>query len=142
MPLPLTPEKLPEIKAFILKGLNEKEACVMTDVSYTDFLSKKEKVESTRIYFEKAEIEFKLTHIEQIQRGRSDKNSMYLLEKLRPEEFGNKKTNETPKQNIINLIVKSIQNDDKQSIVIKNRTNREEFENDRPKILEVSSILG
>ena len=137
----LTFEKLPLIKNFILQGLNEKEACIMADVSYTDFLDKKEKIESTRIYFEKAEIEFKLTHIQQIQRGRSDKNSMYLLEKLRPEEFGNKKTNEAPTQNIINLIVKSIQNDNNQSIVIRNR--QQKFEDDSSTILlEPNQVLS
>lgn len=136
-------EKLKEIGSYLLKGLTEKEACVMVDVPYSLFLKQKENDEPTRKYLEKKMIEFKVKHLEVIQRTASEKNSMYILEKLRPDEFGNKKNTEGPTINIISNIIRDIQNDPSNNIVSFNRATAKEtlLEDDQHVIREGAILL-
>lgn len=136
-------EKLKEIGSLLLKGMKEKEACILLDVPYSTYIALKENDEVIRTYIEKKLIEFKKIHLEVIQKTKSEKNSMYLLEKLRPEEFGTKSKSEGPTINIISAIIKSIQNDPANSIVSFNRGNKTpEFEEDRSRIHEGATLLN
>lgn len=138
----LTLEKLKEICGFMLKGMTERESCILAEYPYTDFLIAKQE-ETIRLLIEQTEVKFKLKHIEQIQKNSSDKNSMYLLEKLRPEEFGPKrKDGDGPTINIISQIIKDIQNDNSQTIVIQNRNARIEDGAEKPKILAGADLLN
>lgn len=134
-------EKLKEIGSYILIGMNEKKACTLADIPYSVFLKQKEIDEPTRLYIEKKKVEFEKIHLEVIQRTKSEKNSMYLLEKLRPEEFGSKSKGEGPTINIVNAIIKEIQNDNSNSIISFNRGNKQ-VEDDRPRVIEGSSLLN
>jgi hypothetical protein len=134
-------EKLKEIGLLLLKGLKEKEACLLADVPYSTYLSLKENDEVIRNYIEKKLIEFKKIHLEVIQKTASEKNSMYLLEKLRPEEFGNKKTGEGPTINIISAIIKDIQNDPNQNIISFNRQSLKESKDQNDTIIHEGATL-
>ena len=134
-------EKLKAIGEYLLKGLTEQEACVLVDIPWTTYFRQKENDEYTRIYIEKLVVKFKLKHLEVIQKTSSEKTSMYLLEKLRPEEFGNKKQTEGPTINIISAIIKSIQNDPSNSIISFNRGERQKEEEEQPRILEGATLL-
>lgn len=136
----LTKEKLAEIGEYILKGMTEKEACILTDISYKFFLDAKEKDEDVRKFLEKMMVKFKFAHMEVIQKTKSEKNSMYLLEKILPNEFGSKaKGNDAPVQNIISIIVNEIQNGNGNDIVTATRGSQ--IEDDKPRIVELASIL-
>lgn len=143
MAIKLTPEKLQEIGSYVIKGMTEKEACILIDFDYNEFLSLKESNEHIRKFIERTIVKFKLAHIETIQSKRSDKNSMYLLEKLRPDEFGSKSKGDGPTINIIKAIINEIQNDNTTPIIATNRNDRQQqsIEDDKPKVLEVSEIL-
>lgn len=136
-------EKLKAIGLYLLKGLTEKEACVLLDIPFALFLKQKENDEPTRKFLEQQIVQFKLKHLEVIQKTSSEKTSMYLLEKLRPEEFGNKKGGEGPTINIISTIIKAIQNDPDNNIISFNRGERQIKEAEaRPIIHEGASLLG
>lgn len=138
----LTKEILAEIGEYILKGMSEKEACILADISYKSFLEAKEKDESIRKFLEKMMVKFKFAHMEVIQKNKSEKNSMYLLEKILPDEFGSRpKGSEVPIQNIIKVIVNEIQNGGENDIVTATRGSQAVIENDKPSIIELSSIL-
>lgn len=127
----MTTEKIKDIGILILKGMKEQEACVLTNVKYSDYIKEKEENENFKLYIEKQMYKFKLNHLEVIQKNKSEKNSMYLLEKLRPEEFGPKSKNEGPAINIINAILKEVQNDNANPIVTFNRAKQIEDSSNR-----------
>lgn len=138
-------EKLVSIGTYLLKGMTEREACILVDVPLEVFNAAKENDESIRKYLEKKIVEFKLKHIEQIQKEKSDKNSMYLLEKLRPDEFGGKQKNAPPSLDTVSIIIKSIQNDPNASLIqISNRGQREESQrqDDSARIIEGAALLN
>lgn len=117
-------EFLKKMGEYLLEGLSEDEACILIGVDPAEFREKKEKNEEVRLFVEKQRIEFKRTHLKEITTKRSDKNSQWLLEKLRPEEFGNKKQTDGTTVNIIGAIVKAIQNgkDNKDIITVQSET--------------------
>lgn len=121
-------DQLITIGSYVLTGMSEKESCILSNVSYNIYLQQKENDQVTRDFIEKKLVEFKLNHITTIQKTKSEKNSMYLLEKLRPEEFGNKNRSGGEGQtiNIISAIIKDIQNDNANQIVTFNRQKRHE----------------
>lgn len=137
-------EKLKAIGVYLLKGLTEKEACVLLEVPYAIFLKQKENDEPTRKFLEQQIVKFKLKHLEVIQKTSSEKTSMYLLEKLRPDEFGNKKGGEGPTINIISAIIKAIHNDPANSIISVSRGERKtkEEQEDRVIIREGATLLN
>lgn len=134
-------EQLKEIGSLILKGLKEKECCLLTDVNYSTYLKLKENDEVIRNYIEKKLVEFKKIHLEVIQKTASEKNSMYLLEKLRPEEFGNKKETSGPTINIISAIIKDIQNDPSNTIVSFNRGEKQIQEQENRAVIHEGATL-
>lgn len=135
-------EKLIAIGEYILKGMTEKEACTLVDVAYDIFLQFKERDEFIFKFIEKKHVEFKYNHVNAIQSKKSDKNSMYLLEKLRPDEFGSRSKNSpSPTINIINAIIKDIQND-QTTIVAHTRTSREENKEDTGKFIVGAALLN
>ncbi len=105
-------ETLAQIFENMLLGMTEREACILAEFSYEQLQESKEKSLNLRELLEKKQIEFKFNHLKEIQKSKSEKTSMWVLEKLRPDDFGNKKN--TPQDttiNIISAIIKDIQNE-------------------------------
>jgi hypothetical protein len=116
-------DTLHSICLYILNGMTEREACVLADFSYNELQNLKEESKTLREIIEKKHIEFKLNHLKEIQKNKSEKNSIWMLEKLRPEEFGAKaRGSEAPTVNIINAIIKDIQNDNQGIVKISRGT--------------------
>lgn len=123
----ITKEVLLKIGEHILEGMAEKEACILSGVSHIDLVALKSAHENIRLYIEKMEVTFKRNHLVEIQKNKSEKNSQWLLEKLRPDEFGSRgHGNDNPTINIISAIIKDIQNDSEPIVSFRgNRTNGE-----------------
>lgn len=119
-------DKLEEIGKYILSGMTEKESCILSDTSFSQLQTLKEKNEEVRNYIDKKKIRFKFNHLNEIQANKSEKNSQWILEKLRPEEFGTKaKNSEQTTINVISSIIKQIQYDNEPIINI-SRGSRQE----------------
>jgi len=100
------------IGRYIIDGMSDKEACILAEVPYSEFTELLEINEDIREYFEKKRVKFKHNHLQEIQSRKSDKSSQWLLEKLRPDEFGPKtKANTQPTINIISQFISDIQNE-------------------------------
>lgn len=107
----ITKEILVDIGKYIQDGLSEKEACILCDVDHADLCTMKEMSDDITKFLEKQMVLFKHAHLKEIQSKKSEKNSMWVLEKLMPEQFGSKAKNpEGPTVNIIRQIIMSIQN--------------------------------
>lgn len=136
----MNPDILTSICTYILDGMSERESCKLAGFSYNELQNLKENSAALREALEKKHIEFKHNHLKEIQKTKSEKNSQWLLEKLRPEEFGAKaRSQEGPTVNIINAIVKEIQNENT-SIATLTRGSKQ-IEADTVKRLEVHDIL-
>ena len=140
----ITQEKLTEVATYILDGMNEEEACVLANIDKAKLILLKEENEEVRKYIDEKFIKFKHKHLKEIQKSKNEKNSMWLLEKLRYDEFGGKGKSSPTTINIISAIVKSIQNGEQQSVLSpRNRGDADikENENDRgPRLIE--SVLS
>lgn len=102
---------LQRIGAYILQGLTEDEACVLSGYDPDMLKTAKENDKNIGLYLEKQRVQFKHEHLKIINDKKSDKNSMWLLEKTLP-EFGNqKKSTQEATANIISAIIRDIQND-------------------------------
>lgn len=133
-------ENLSDIGVYILEGMTERDACVLAGVSFADFQEAKETQPIVREFVEKKNIEFKYNHVKEIQKNKSDKTSQWLLEKLRPEEFGSKaRGDQGPTINIIGAIIKDIQNDNKG--IVRNDRGSREIEVNHPGRLRVAEAL-
>lgn len=108
LPRALHRDKLAEIANYVLEGLSEDEACVLSGFPPKAFKEIKQSNEGVSMYLQKKAIEFKRKHLKIINEKRNDKNSMWLLESLRPEEFGVKKKSGGTTVNVIGAIIKDI----------------------------------
>lgn len=119
MAQPINRDSLNQIGAYILNGMTEKEACILAEVKYSDLQDSMEKSEIARNFIEKKNTEFKLNHLQEIQKNKSEKNSMWMLEKIRPKEFGPKSNQgEGTTINIISSIMKEIQNENTNELIV------------------------
>ena len=109
----ITKDTLKIIGGYILEGLTEKEACMLAQVSHSDLQNVKENDTLVLEFIERKAVEFKRNHLKEIQSKKDPKVSMWMLEKLRADEFG-VRARSAPQQtvNIINTIIKDIQNED------------------------------
>ena len=136
----MNPNILNTICTYILDGMTEREACKLADFSYNELQNMKESSPSLRDSLEKKHIQFKHNHLKEIQNTKSEKNSQWLLEKLRPEEFGSKaRSQDAPTVNIINAIVKEIQNENTSIATLTRGT--KQIEENTNKGLKVHDIL-
>jgi len=129
---------------FILKGMSEKEACILADSSYHELQGLKENSEDIRTFIEKKHVEFKYNHIKEIQTKKSEKNSIWLLEKLVPDMNPKRNPASSPTTvNIISNIIKEIQTHDT-GIVRNSRGERIEHNEDdeQPGYQRGASLLG
>lgn len=118
MSLALDKELLTKIGGYILEGLSEDEACILSDVQKADLTSLKEKNESVREYIEKCKVNFKYLHLKELQTKKSDKTSQWLLERLRPEDFNISQRSKHPTTiNVIGTIIQQIQQDDTAKLI-------------------------
>jgi hypothetical protein len=126
MIVPFSKDKMIQIGELIEQGMSEEEACILVDVRYISLLDAMNEDEGVKSYIDKKKVKFKRNHIEIIGEKKSDKTSQWLLEKLRPDEFGprHKATNETT-VNIISQIIQEIQNDNQPIVRITRGETRE-----------------
>jgi len=112
----ITKADLERIAKYMLDGLSEDDACSLCELDTHELHELKELSGEVRLYLERKAIKFKQMHLNEIAKTKSEKNSMWLLEKLRPEEFGAKQKTTNPTTiNIIRTMVNSIQNGEKYS---------------------------
>lgn len=109
LPVIIHRNQLLKIGNYIMEGLSEDEACILASIKPKVFQELKKAHENIAIFLEKKRIEFKRKHLLAIHARSSDKNSMWLLEALRPEEFGAKKKVGDTTINVIGSIIKDIQ---------------------------------
>lgn len=120
---PVNKDSLEQIGSYILNGMTEREACILAEVRHSDLQNAMEQSEIARNFIERKNTEFKLNHLQEIQKNKSEKNSMWLLEKLRSKEFGSKAgQGEGPTINIINSIMKEIQNENTNELIVTRTT--------------------
>jgi len=100
-----------DIGSYVLDGMTEDEACVLAKIKPEQLRSLKETNEVVREYLQIQSIKFKHNNLRTIADKKSDKNSQWLLEKLRPEQFGSTKKTSDTTINIVSAILKDIQND-------------------------------
>jgi hypothetical protein len=124
MSKPIDKERLTQIGKYILEGLTESEAAIMSDAKVEDLQALKEKNEEVRDFIDKSKIQFKYSHIHEIQTKKSDKASQWLLERLRPEDFATGRSKVTNNINVIATIIKQIQQDDTIQLITRNRQDR------------------
>lgn len=108
-------DKIAEICGYILQGLSEDEACLMCDIEPSDLRDLKGKSKDVYKIIEKQKISFELAHLKEMQSKKSEKNSQWLLEKLRSEKYGTKAKSENNTINIISQIMNNIQNGEETS---------------------------
>lgn len=142
----ISKEKLNELGVFLLEGMSEPEACILANVSYAELQETKMNSDIARDFIEKKQTEFIRNHLVEIQKNKSEKNSMWMLEKLFPDRFGARVRsagNGDTTVNIIGTIIKQIQNEDQGIVRITSRGNRDEqsYEDGGGRI-RVAEILG
>ena len=103
-------DKIADICGYILQGLSEDEACLMCDIEPSDLRDLKGKSKDVYKIIEKQKISFELAHLKEMQSKKSEKNSQWLLEKLRSEKYGSKAKSDNNTINIISQIIENIQN--------------------------------
>lgn len=108
LPKSLCRETLAKIGAYILEGLTEDEACIMAEFPLGDFKELRQNHQVLSTYLDKMNIEFKRKHLREVNAKKSDKNSIWMLENLRPEQFGGKKRPGGDSVNAIAAIIKAI----------------------------------
>ena len=105
----LTPEIFQQIAQYITDGLSPKEACILAGIPREE-TRKILKIPELANFIEKKKIEFKYNHLQKINRDNSAKTSQWLLEKLRPEQFGSSRKNVGSQHvDIFAAIIKNIQ---------------------------------
>ena len=113
----ITKEQLEKVGTHILEGMTERESAILADVSWAELQETKESSQNARDFLDKKTIEFKSNHLKEIQKNKSEKNSQWLLEKLRPDEFGSRvRPQSGPTINIIGAIIRDIQNEETQIV--------------------------
>lgn len=139
-------DKLALIGKYILEGLTEEEACILSDVKVEDLNLLKEKNEPVREYIAKCRVNFKYAHLSEMQKKKSDKTSQWLLERLRPEDFNiSARSRNTTTVNVIGTIIQQIQNDNTRPLIARNREDRfeERIESNKEDIkLTVREVLN
>lgn len=102
-------ESLMRIGSYIIDGLSEDEACIMEGIEPEHFREQKKRNKNISMFLEKKKIEFKHKHLITIKTRSTDKNSQWLLENLRPAEFGVKKKVADEAVDVVGKILKEIQ---------------------------------
>lgn len=115
---------LASIGKYILEGMSESEACILADAKLEDLSTLKEKNENIREFIEKSKVKFKYAHLQEMQTKKSEKISMWLLERLRPEDFATGRSKTSTTINVIGTIIQQIQQDDKEQLIARNRGDR------------------
>lgn len=144
MSKPIDKLSLTLIGKYILEGLSESEACIMADASNDELTSLKEKNQNIREFIEKSKVQFKYSHLQEMQTKRSDKTSQWLLERLRPEDFATGRSKVSTTINVIQTIIQQIQKDDSPQLIVRSREDRfntnpesEKISGPRPGFLEI-----
>jgi hypothetical protein len=138
-------ENLNELGVFLLEGMSEPEACILAGINFQELQLAKEGSDIIRDFIEKKQTEFIRNHLVEIQKNKSEKNSMWMLEKLFPDRFGTKVRGggDNNTINIIGTIIKQIQNEDTGIVRIASRGNRDEQSDENgSNRIQVADVLG
>jgi hypothetical protein len=116
---------LGKIGEYMLEGLTEEEACILSGAKFDELVELKEKSEPVRDFITQMKIKFKYNHLKEMQTKKSEKTSQWLLERLRPEDFyiGNRSKSQ-PTINVIGTIIQQIQNDNTRPLISRTREDR------------------
>ncbi len=136
-------EYLKAIGLHLLDGLTTEEGCILEDFPYEEFISLQERNEDVRIFIKKKEIEFKKAKLKEA--NKDGKNAIWILEQLRSGEFGKKRSTGDKAIDVLAEMVKQIQNDPRQAIIVRTREGligkeRDGEQVDQP-VLTVASVL-
>lgn len=116
---------LGKIGQYIIEGLTEEEACILSEASYDNLVALKEKNEDIRNFIAQMRVKFKYAHLKEMQTKKSEKTSQWLLERLRPEDFYIGARSKTPQTvNIVGTIIQQIQNDNTRPLISRTREDR------------------
>ena len=104
----------------VFNGLTEEEACILEDISVEDFNRFIEANPTLQNFIAKKKIEFKRKNLGTINSKRDPKNSMWMLERLMPEQFGSKKAAVDNSPHTLKLFITQIQKNP-QEIITRNQ---------------------
>lgn len=122
--------QLKQIGGYILEGMTESEACILSGVKTEVLNEHKEDNEDVRNFIDECTVKFKYNHIKAMQGKKSEKVSQWLLERLRPADFNLSARSRTSTTiNVIGTIIQQIQSDDTNRLITRNRQDRLELEN-------------
>jgi hypothetical protein len=138
--MPITLDKVKHIGQSILEGLTVEEACVLVDVPVFELEEFVDKNPALKNYMEKKRIEFKKKHLEIINDKRDPKNSLWLLERLLPEQFASRRTKQTEDANFLAVFVKEIQNN--QQDLVKIHEHKSDHKKADQEILSIEEALS
>ena len=86
-----TPEIIEEICGYLEKGLNQKDACILADISHQTFHRWQNEHSEFSEAIGKAKVKNKQFHLEKIRTATSWQASTWYLERVYHEEFSLKK---------------------------------------------------
>jgi hypothetical protein len=122
---PIDTPILAKIGQYIIEGLTEEEACILSEASYDNLVALKENNEDIRNFVAQMRVKFKYQHLKEMQTKKSEKTSQWLLERLRPEDFYIGARSRTPQTiNVIGTIINQIQNDNTRPLISRTRQDR------------------
>lgn len=96
------------IGEYVLVGLTEEEACVLSGISPEELQMAKDKNPTLDQFILKKKIEFKKNHLEVINAKRDPKSSFWILERLIPEQFASKRKSEVRHPDVLNILIQQI----------------------------------
>lgn len=86
-----TEDEMARICLYIQDGLSVRESCILAGYDHDEFKEAMSQYRSVRNMVEKKEIEFKYERLKRLKNDSKSANQVWLLENLRPTEFGKQK---------------------------------------------------
>lgn len=105
----LSKQTFENIGEHILDGLTEEEACIVENIPYETLRIAIEEDPLKENFIKKKKIEFKKRHLQVVNEKKDPKNSIWLLERLMPEQFASKKVQDVAPADVLAVFVKQIQ---------------------------------
>lgn len=113
----VTPDTLKEIGRLLEEGLTDEEACLIVGIPLESLKLFMEQEPKASNFIQKKRLEFKRAHLQVINEKRDPKSSMWLLERLMPEQFANKRASDVNPTNVLAVFLKEVQNQPTQYLI-------------------------
>lgn len=136
----ITPQTISNIGNHILDGLTDEEACVVENLPYEYFKLFLDNDPAGKNFIQKKKIKFKQEHLRIINDKKDAKNSIWLLERLVPEQFASKRGNEVVPADPLTILIQQIQHQPNSPVVREVETENNAHSKDAAKI-EVREFL-